>query len=108
MRAQHRSPISAPLMMDFGSRFWAKAALSLGPAVSNSFARFAYALLLPAMRWDDDVVDAANDAVRFRREIERVFLGLLVRSSCAAHAISNLAWRPDADAHVSGGLTTRA
>ena len=36
--------------MDFGSRFWVVAALSLGPAVANSFARFAYALLLPAMR----------------------------------------------------------
>ncbi len=37
-------------MMDFGRRFWVIAALSLGPAVANSFARFAYALLLPAMR----------------------------------------------------------
>ena len=36
--------------MDLGSRFWVVAALSLGPAVANSFARFAYALLLPAMR----------------------------------------------------------
>ena len=36
--------------MDLGARFWVIAALSLGPAVSNSFARFAYALLLPAMR----------------------------------------------------------
>jgi len=39
-------------MMEFGRRFWVIAALSLGPAVSNSFARFAYALLLPAMRSD--------------------------------------------------------
>ena len=37
-------------MTPFGRRFWAIAALSLGPAVSNSFARFAYALVLPAMR----------------------------------------------------------
>jgi predicted MFS family arabinose efflux permease len=37
-------------MMDFGRRYWVVAALSLGPAVANSFARFAYALLLPAMR----------------------------------------------------------
>ena len=37
-------------MRNFGRRFWIVAALSLGPAVSNSFARFAYALLLPAMR----------------------------------------------------------
>ena len=36
--------------MDFGPRIWVVAALSLGPAVANSFARFAYALLLPAMR----------------------------------------------------------
>lgn len=33
-------------------RWWVLVALSLGPAVSNSFARFAYALLLPAMRDD--------------------------------------------------------
>lgn len=39
-------------MHNFGRRFWVIAALSLGPAVSNSFARFAYALLLPAMRAD--------------------------------------------------------
>jgi predicted MFS family arabinose efflux permease len=37
-------------MMDFGRRFWVIVALSLGPAVATSFARFAYALLLPAMR----------------------------------------------------------
>lgn len=37
-------------MKDFGRRFWVMVALSLGPAVANSFARFAYALLLPAMR----------------------------------------------------------
>ena len=36
--------------LDFGRRFWVVIALSLGPAVANSFARFAYALLLPAMR----------------------------------------------------------
>ncbi len=38
------------MSMDFGRRLWVVLALSLGPAVSNSFARFAYALLLPAMR----------------------------------------------------------
>jgi predicted MFS family arabinose efflux permease len=37
-------------VMPFGRRFPILLALSLGPAVSNSFARFAYALLLPAMR----------------------------------------------------------
>jgi predicted MFS family arabinose efflux permease len=37
-------------MIDFGRRFGVVVALSLGPAVANSFARFAYALLLPAMR----------------------------------------------------------
>lgn len=37
-------------VMDFGRRFWLIGALSLAPAVANSFARFAYALLLPAMR----------------------------------------------------------
>jgi len=39
-------------MMTLGNRFSIVAALSLGPAVSNSFARFAYALMLPAMRAD--------------------------------------------------------
>lgn len=39
-------------MMTSGNRFSVVAALSLGPAVSNSFARFAYALMLPAMRAD--------------------------------------------------------
>ena len=39
-------------MMSFGNRFSVVAALSLGPAVSNSFARFAYALMLPAIRAD--------------------------------------------------------
>ena len=38
--------------MLLGNRFALVAALSLGPAVSNSFARFAYALMLPAMRAD--------------------------------------------------------
>ena len=37
-------------MNDLRRRFRVLAALSLGPAVANSFARFAYALLLPAMR----------------------------------------------------------
>ncbi len=50
MYAQRRSAIDAPHRMDFGRRFWVIAALSLGPAVANSFGRFAYALLLPAMR----------------------------------------------------------
>ena len=38
--------------MSTRSGLWIVAALSLGPAVSNSFARFAYALVLPAMRSD--------------------------------------------------------
>ena len=42
----------AAAMTDFGRRFWLIAALSLGPAVANSFARFAYALVVPAMRAD--------------------------------------------------------
>ena len=50
MRAQHHGLTGISHRMDFGHRFWVIAALSLGPAVSNSFARFAYALLLPAMR----------------------------------------------------------
>src|SRR4249920_2537084 len=43
------SMLPAPAM-NFGHRFWVLAALSLGPTVSTSFARFAYALILPAMR----------------------------------------------------------
>src|SRR5512138_320526 len=37
-------------VMESSRRFWVIGALSLAPAVANSFARFAYALLLPAMR----------------------------------------------------------
>jgi len=37
-------------MLALRHRYLVLAALSLGPAVANSFARFAYALLLPAMR----------------------------------------------------------
>jgi len=37
-------------MLALRHRYFILAALSLGPAVANSFARFAYALLLPAMR----------------------------------------------------------
>lgn len=40
---------------NFGRRFWVLAALSLGPAVATSFARFAYALILPAMRAELDL-----------------------------------------------------
>jgi len=40
---------------NFDRRFWVLAALSLAPAVSTSFARFAYALILPAMRADLDL-----------------------------------------------------
>lgn len=36
--------------MNVGCRLWLIAALSLGPAVANAFGRFAYALVLPAMR----------------------------------------------------------
>ena len=50
MYEQQRNISSIAQMMDFDRRFWVVAALSLGPAVANSFARFAYALLLPAMR----------------------------------------------------------
>jgi predicted MFS family arabinose efflux permease len=50
MHAQQQLPVGAPRMTDFGRRFRVVAALSLGPAVSTAFARFAYALLLPAMR----------------------------------------------------------
>jgi predicted MFS family arabinose efflux permease len=42
-------------MMRFVRRFWVLAALSLAPAVATSFARFAYALLLPAMRSELDL-----------------------------------------------------
>jgi len=48
MRMRDGSAILLPV--EFGSRLFVILALSLGPAVSNSFARFAYALLLPAMR----------------------------------------------------------
>jgi predicted MFS family arabinose efflux permease len=41
--------------MRFVRRFWVLGALSLAPAVAMSFARFAYALLLPAMRTELDL-----------------------------------------------------
>jgi predicted MFS family arabinose efflux permease len=41
--------------MRFIRRFWVLGALSLAPAVAMSFARFAYALLLPAMRTELDL-----------------------------------------------------
>ena len=50
MDAQKATLVGVSPTSDLGRRFWLIAALSLGPAVSNSFARFAYALLLPAMR----------------------------------------------------------
>jgi len=45
----HQQPSA---VSDFDRRFWILAALSLAPAVATSFARFAYALILPAMRSD--------------------------------------------------------
>src|SRR5512143_4215120 len=43
-------PRQPSTMANFGRPSWVLAALSLGPAVATSFARFAYALILPAMR----------------------------------------------------------
>ena len=48
----HQQPSVLP---NLDRRFWVLAALSLAPAVSTSFARFAYALILPAMRADLDL-----------------------------------------------------
>ena len=42
-------------MLRIVRRFWVLAALSLAPAIATSFARFAYALLLPAMRSELDL-----------------------------------------------------
>ena len=42
-------------LVRFVRRFWVLGALSLAPAVALSFARFAYALLLPAMRSELDL-----------------------------------------------------
>ena len=50
MHVEHRGAHQSSAATEFGSRFFVVAALSLGPAVANSFARFAYALLLLAMR----------------------------------------------------------
>lgn len=43
-------PLALPPVL--ASRWWIAFVLSFGPTVSNSFARFAYALVLPAMRED--------------------------------------------------------
>ncbi|MEP7061525.1 MAG: YbfB/YjiJ family MFS transporter [Betaproteobacteria bacterium] len=68
-----------------GAGLWMVAALSLGPAVSNSFARFAYALVLPAMRselhWNYTQAGWLNTANA---------LGYLAGAVFAAHYVSRL------------------
>ena len=72
-------------MTELGRRFWVIAGLSLGPAVSNSFARFAYALVLPAMRtelnWNYSQAGWLNTANAF---------GYFVGALFTAHYVSRL------------------
>jgi len=70
---------------DFGRRFWVIGALSLAPAVSNSFARFAYALLLPAMRSELSLSYSQAGALNTANA-----LGYLVGAVLAAAYVSRL------------------
>ena len=70
---------------DFGRRLWVIGALSLAPAVSNSFARFAYALLLPAMRSELSLSYSQAGALNTANA-----LGYLVGAVLAAGYVSRL------------------
>ena len=72
-------------MMDFGPRLWVVVALSLGPAVANSFARFAYALLVPAMRSELQLTYAQAGALNTANA-----LGYLAGALLAASSVSRL------------------
>ena len=72
-------------MMSFGPRLWIVVALSLGPAVANSFARFAYALLLPAMRAEMGLTYAQAGALNTANA-----LGYLAGALLAARFVSSL------------------
>jgi predicted MFS family arabinose efflux permease len=72
-------------MMDFGPRLWVVVALSLGPAVANSFARFAYALLVPAMRSELQLTYAQAGALNTANA-----LGYLAGALLAASYVSRL------------------
>ena len=75
--------------------------LSFGPAVSNSFARFAYALLLPAMRedlqWSWSQAGAINTVNAFGYLLGALLVRVVVvrvgnrRLFCAGMVITSLA-----------------
>jgi len=70
---------------NFGRRFWVLAALSLGPAVATSFARFAYALILPAMRAELDLSYSQAGSLNTSNA-----LGYLVGALLCTHYVSRL------------------
>ena len=72
-------------MTNFGRRFWVLAALSLGPAVATSFARFAYALILPAMRAELDLSYSQAGSLNTANA-----LGYLVGALLCMHPIPRL------------------
>ena len=70
-----------------GERLWVIAALSLGPAVSNSFARFAYALILPAMRSDLGLTYSQAGALNTANAIG--YIAGAVLAACYASRVGN-------------------
>lgn len=66
----------------FVRRFWVLGALSLAPAVALSFARFAYALLLPAMRFELDLNYSQAGSLSTANALGYLIGGLL----CARYA----------------------
>ena len=66
----------------FVRRFWVLGALSLAPAVALSFARFAYALLLPAMRSELDLSYSQAGSLSTANAVGYLLGGLL----CARYA----------------------
>jgi len=69
-------------VMRFIRRFWVLGALSLAPAVALSFARFAYALLLPAMRSELDLNYSQAGSLSTANALGYLIGGLL----CARYA----------------------
>jgi len=78
-------PRQTNAMTHFGRRLWVLAALSLGPAVATSFARFAYALILPAMRAELDLSYSQAGSLNTANA-----LGYLVGALLCTHYVSRL------------------
>jgi len=77
--------LPASATAQFGRPFAVVTALSLGPLVSTSFARFAYALILPAMRSDLDLTYSQAGSLNTANA-----LGYLVGSVIALRYVARL------------------